>query len=144
MDFDEEAYGEFSEIIIQSYESLLDFQSYRKEAEEVDDVEYRRDAVTRAFSAAQELNSVESGWDYLFETFPAEVGDIDDLMIKTEVVGDKLRIYDLDLEGEPDREELAAIRAVRDNYNILQEYDLLNFWREVDMEVGNINLKMSV
>jgi len=164
MSYDEELYEQFSELITQSYEFLLDFQAYREEAIDSQDVEYRREAVARAFSSADQLHSIEKEWEFLLETFPSQVETVEDLVLNTEPYSDRLQIFDLDLEEdkerdenhdsdvemdgefsvEPTEEEMAAINAVRDNYELIREYDMLSFWRELQTEVGDVELKMRV
>ena len=146
MGYDQEAYQEFSEIITQSYELLLDFQAYAEEAKKSADEVYREEAILKTFSIAQELREHEEGWSYLLENIPARgVETVEDLLIKTEKHGDQLQIFDLDFEGEePDDVEMAAINAVSDNYDILEEYDIISYNRGLETGFGNKNLKIRV
>jgi|GEM_PF-1905804 len=53
-------------------------------------------------------------------------------------------MLDLDLEGDPDEAEMAAINAVKDNYSILTEYDVSIHWNELDTEFRRIDLRIKV
>mgnify|MGYP006291312413 CR=1 FL=1 len=142
---DEEAYEEFSEVIEESYEVLLDFQAYAEEAQRSGDPVYREKAVLKAFSATEELKKYNDNWDELFDALPVEgVNSVEDIVLKTELYSDRLQMFDLDLEGEPDEIEMAAINAVKDNYGILTEYDILIHWNELDTEFGNIDIRIEV
>jgi hypothetical protein len=144
--FDRDAYEEFSEIISQGYELLLDFQAYVEEAENPVNNAYREDAIVKAFSSARDLQRNEERWEYLLENIPASgIETVEDLIIKTEKHGDRLQIFDLEFDGEgPDEIEMAAINAVSDNYSILQEYDLINYDRDFETGFGNKNLNITV
>lgn len=58
-DHDKEAYREFSDLIEESYELLLDFQAYAEKARKADDTSYREKAIVEAFSYAKELREKE-------------------------------------------------------------------------------------
>ena len=146
MEHDEEAYEEFSELINESYELLLDFQAYAEEARKAEDVSYREKAIVEAFSYAMELRDKQSAWDELLETVPVEgLDSVEDLVLKTENYNDRLQLWDLDLDGDPDETEMAAINAVRDNYDVLEEYEFLSFSdEELETEFGNVGIKIGV
>lgn len=145
MNHDEEAYTEFSEVIEKSYELLLDFQAYTEEAQRRGDPVYREEAVLKAFSAAEELKKYDEDWEELFDALPvAEVDSVEDIILKTELYTDRLQMFDLDLEGEPDDVEMAAINAVKNNYSILTEYEVLIHWSELETEFGNLDLRIEV
>jgi len=144
--YDQEAYQEFSETINQSYELLLDFQAYAEEAKKSADEVYREEAIVKTFSTAKELQEQEEGWSYLLENIPAKgIDTVEDLLIKTEKHADQLQIFDLDIDEDgPDEIEMAAINAVSDNYNILEEYDVISYNRGLETGFGNKNLKIRV
>lgn len=145
MSLDEEAYDEFSEVIEESYEILLDFQAYAEEAQRQGYPLYRENAVLKAFSAREELNEYEEAWNNLFDALPvAGLNSVEDIVLKTALHGNRLQMFDLDLEGDPDDVEMAAINAVKDNYDILTEYDVLIHWNELETEFGNMDLRIKV
>ncbi|WP_414837908.1 hypothetical protein ACK3SF_00690 [Candidatus Nanosalina sp. VS9-1] len=144
--YDEEIYQEFSELITDSYELLLDFQAYAEEAREADESSYREKAIVEAFSYALELREKKSEWEKLLEAVPVQgLDSVEDLMLKTENYHDRLQLWDLDLEGEPDETELAAINAVKDNYDVLEEYEFLSFSdHKLETDFGAVDLKITV
>jgi hypothetical protein len=142
---DEEAYEEFSELINESYELLLDFQAYAEEAREAEDSSYRERAIVEAFSYARKLQEKKDEWDELLETVPITgLDSVEDLIIKTETYGNGLQIMEPDHGSDPDEKEMAAINAVKDNYNVLEEYDLISYDRELETDFGSIDLRISV
>lgn len=142
---DEEAYREFSDLIEESYELLLDFQAYAEEARKAEDTSYREKAIVEAFSYAKKLREKEGEWEKLLENVPvAGLESVEDLILKTENYNDRLQLWDLTLEGDPDEMELAAINAVKDNYDVLEEYDLISYDNDLETDFGGVDIRIGV
>lgn len=74
----------------------------------------------------------------------AGLDPVEDIVLKTALHGNRLQMFDLDLEGDPDYVEMAAINAVKDNYDILTEYNVLIHWNKLETEFGNMHQRMKV
>lgn len=64
--------------------------------------------------------------------------------MKTENYNDRLQLWDLTLEGDPDEMEMAAINAVKDNYDVLEEYDLISYDNDLETEFGSLDIRIGV
>lgn len=143
---DDDLYEEFSGLIEESYELLLDFQAYAEEARKAEDTSYREKAIVEAFSYAVELREKSDEWEKLLDTVPvAGLDSVEDLVLKTENYDNRLQLFDMTFEGEPEEVEMAAINAVKDNYEALREYEFLSFSNdELETDFGSVEIKIGV
>jgi hypothetical protein len=108
------------------YDKLMEFHAYAHEADHGSSGSYSEEAALRAFSSFADFWESWKGLGDLLEKFPSETDSLRDLMIKTRMHEDRIVIFDMypDIE-EPDKEQKAAIHAVKHNYSKLTESDML-------------------
>jgi len=145
---DQEAYENYCSAIEEWNEVYDEFKGYAAEALNAENRKYRENALAKACSYAMDLLELEEQWQDMLEKFPVDGDSVEDLLEKTEISPRMSPGKGMSIRPRPEEElspeQKAAIAAVSENYHIVERKDQERFFTPLDVDMGNLRVKIDV
>ena len=146
---DQEAYENYCSAIEEWHEVYDDFKGYAAEALNAENRGYREGSLAKACLYAQDLLELEEQWQDMLEKFPVDGDSVEYLLENTEISprtspGLSISINNPNPDKELSPEQKAAIAAVAENYHTIERKDQEGFFAPLDVDLGNVQVKIDV
>ena len=146
---DQETYENYCSAVEEWREVYDDFKGHAAEVLNAENRGYREKALAKACSYAQDLLELEEQWQDMLEKFPVDGDSVEDLLENTEISprtspGLSISINNPNPDKELSPEQRAAIAAVAENYYTIERKDQEGFFAPLDVDLGNVQVKIDV